>query len=84
MDAAKDTPAGTAAATLRKDVCAVVVLLTVAIVVHGHSLRVGFWLDDHNHLELCQAHGFRDLTAGNVFVGRCCSGSARAWTSTTV
>ncbi|MFO0926020.1 MAG: hypothetical protein U0736_03150 [Gemmataceae bacterium] len=47
--------------------CAVVVLLTVAIVVHGHSLRVGFWLDDHNHLELCQAHGFRDLTAGNVF-----------------
>ncbi len=34
---------------------------------HGHGLTLGFWFDDHNHLELCQHNGFADLAGGNRF-----------------
>jgi hypothetical protein len=50
-----------------RDLLALVLLLAGAVCVYGHSLRVGFWLDDHNHLELCRANGFGNLAAGNSF-----------------
>ena len=34
---------------------------------HGHGLTLGFWFDDHNHLELCRKNGFSDLAGGNRF-----------------
>ena len=46
---------------------AVVCLLLCAWGVHGHGLTLGFWFDDHSHLELCQQHGFEDLAHGNRF-----------------
>src|SRR5262245_31353014 len=52
---------------LRRDLLFLVLLLAGAVCVYGHSLRLGFWLDDHNHLELCRANGFGDLAAGNSF-----------------
>lgn len=40
-------------------------LLSVAL--HIHGLRVGFFFDDHNHLELCARNGYAGLAEGNTF-----------------
>ena len=49
------------------DLLALVILLLCAWGMHGHGLTLGFWFDDHSHLELCQEHGFEDLAHGNRF-----------------
>jgi hypothetical protein len=46
---------------------AVVVLILAVWGLHGHGLTLGFWFDDHSHLELCQKNGFSDLVNGNRF-----------------
>ncbi len=49
------------------DFLAALGLVLCAWVLHGHGLTVGFWFDDHNHLELCRQNGFADLAGGNRF-----------------
>jgi hypothetical protein len=51
----------------RRDWLVLALLLAGAACVYGPSVRLGFWLDDHNHLELCRANGFGNLAAGNHF-----------------
>jgi hypothetical protein len=68
MDARPETPTWPSRhIELRRDLLVLVLLLAGALGVYGHSLRLGFWQDDHNHLELCRANGFGDLAAGNSF-----------------
>ncbi len=57
----------TAAVQRRKDRWAVILLLLGAWILHGNGLTLGFWFDDHTHLELCSKNGFRDLAGGNRF-----------------
>jgi hypothetical protein len=42
-------------------------LILVSVLLHAHSLWLGFWFDDHYHLELCRQDGIRVLTNGNRF-----------------
>ncbi len=51
----------------RRDLLAVALLLLCVWGLHGHGLALGFWFDDHNHLELCRKNGFGDLAGGNRF-----------------
>ena len=51
----------------RADLLEGVVLVLCTWALHGHGLTLGFWLDDHNHLELCRKNGFADLAGGNRF-----------------
>jgi len=60
-----------------KDVLAAAGLVVCACLLHGHGLTLGFWFDDHNHLELCQRNGFTDLVNGNRFDWN--NGIAHAW-----
>ena len=55
------------AAARRRDLLATISLLLCTWALHGHGLTLGFWFDDHNHLELCRQNGFRDLAGGNRF-----------------
>jgi hypothetical protein len=51
----------------RHDWVAITLLFLTALLLHGHGLTLGFWMDDHNHLELCRENGFRALVNGNRF-----------------
>src|SRR5438132_158931 len=51
----------------RADLWACAFLLLSVCGLHGHGLTLGFWFDDHNHLELCRTNGFGDLAGGNRF-----------------
>jgi hypothetical protein len=53
------------------------VLAGAVVVLDGHGLGLGFWFDDHNHLELGVEQGYRGLGSGNAFdwTGRI----ARVW-----
>jgi hypothetical protein len=42
-------------------------LVACTLLLHGHGLTFGFWLDDHNHLELCRQYGYAGLARGNRF-----------------
>jgi hypothetical protein len=61
----------------RADGVAVALLILAILALHGHGLTLGFWLDDHNHLELCRKNGYQNLATGNQFdwTGRL----ARVW-----
>jgi hypothetical protein len=61
------SPDAVAALRRRRDLLAIAVLVLCAWALHGHGLTLGFWFDDHNHLELCRKNGFGDLAAGNRF-----------------
>lgn len=50
-----------------RDLKALLLLALVALLLHGHGLWLGFWLDDHNHLELCRENGYASLVSGNTF-----------------
>ena len=54
-------------AARRMDLLATLVLVLCVWALHGHGLTLGFWFDDHNHLELCRKNGFSDLAGGNRF-----------------
>ena len=60
-------PDAAAAVRRRIDLLAGTALVLCAWALHGHGLTVGFWFDDHNHLELCRQNGFADLAGGNRF-----------------
>lgn len=49
------------------DALAVGLLLACALAAHGYSIGLGFWLDDHNHLEMCRDNGYLGLSRGNTF-----------------
>jgi hypothetical protein len=51
----------------RRDLVMVCLLLLTTLALHGHGLSLGFWMDDHNHLELCHENGYRALLNGNRF-----------------
>ena len=60
-------PSAVPAGRRRPDLLAAVALLLCTWGLHGHGLTLGFWFDDHNHLELCRKNGFGDLADGNRF-----------------
>jgi hypothetical protein len=51
----------------RGDWLAMAFLASCVVLLHSHGLRLGFWFDDHIHLELCQQNGFQGLASGNRF-----------------
>jgi hypothetical protein len=52
---------------MRKDFLAAAILTLCVWALHGHGLSLDFWLDDHNHLELCRENGYSRLHEGNRF-----------------
>jgi hypothetical protein len=50
-----------------RDLAGLAILAICVVAVHGHGLTLGFWLDDHNHLELCKENGFAGLAQANRF-----------------
>jgi hypothetical protein len=42
-------------------------LVLVTLLLHGHGLTFGFFLDDHNHIEHCRRDGYAGLATGNTF-----------------
>ena len=60
-------PTAVPAGRRRPDLLAAVALVLCTWGLHGHGLTLGFWFDDHNHLELCRKNGFGDLAGGNRF-----------------
>jgi hypothetical protein len=54
-------------AKARNDLFVVAALVGIIWVLHGHALSLGFWFDDHTHLELCRQNGFHHLAGGNRF-----------------
>src|SRR5437762_10503479 len=54
------SPSDKPATSWRADFLAVFLLVLAAVGLHGHGLTLGFWFDDHSHLELCQKNGFSD------------------------
>jgi hypothetical protein len=54
-------------AKIRNDLGVIAVLVGLVGALHGHALSLGFWFDDHTHLELCRQNGFHHLAGGNRF-----------------